>query len=376
MSKVRNTPAGEANRTRGYLWDPRLGDWVFYPHPDLRTLRIYQETAGKVYTVDQLRFDRACDDLLIRVPEHAHHLRLKDWYGDRQGAWRLDKIQYRNGAFVDVVNDLAPWRRLSELVSRDRLELPPQDASGGLAASAVTTRDERQTGAPRSSRVIVGTPGDDITKGTGEDDRIYTGTGRDRVSAGAGDDMITVAHGGSGDPCPDNKHIRGGGGVDTVDYHSAFVEAGTGIQASLAKREVRWGTRGIDRLINVENVVGTDAADRFEGDRKDNVMTGRKGDDEYVVTFGGGKDQIDDWDDTEGNVDTLRFGPGIRTDLLLKRTEGPDLVIQLLQEDGLYDTRVTIRNGTQRQFAIERFMLDDGSQFQLNHLGTLPFSLL
>lgn len=370
MNGRRETPAGKADSKRGYLWVTKSGDWTFGPDPELRTLTIYQETAGGVHAVEQLRFNREGEDLVIQVPEQSHRLRLQGWYDGHETRWRVHKIQYRSGLTATVRDDDKPWDwvRLSELVSGGRHDLPQRDAPAG---TSVPAGDGRETVAPRTSHAASRTPMDGITHGTDRNDDINTGTGPKRVYAGAGDDRIVVNHQLSGSLPSDNKYIRGGPGNDTVDYKSAFDSHLIGIDASLKTRLVTWGTSGHDRLVNVENIIGTVAADRFEGDAKDNVMTGLGGNDVYVVTRGGGKDEIVDLDAADGNVDTILFGPGIRREDLRVSVAGNDVMVEVLAEDGGADTVTTIRNGVLKASAIERLQLDDGTIHEWRDLAGL-----
>jgi hypothetical protein len=118
------------------------------------------------------------------------------------------------------------------------------------------------------------------------------------------------------------------------------------------------------------------AATRQGTDSDHMLLTGHQGNDHYVVTLGGGHVEILDQDATPGHVDTIYFGAGIDPRQLFKRTEGPDLVIHVLHADGRYDPLVTIRNGMQSDFAIERFVLADETEFQLDLLTSQSHSVL
>lgn len=148
---------------------------------------------------------------------------------------------------------------------------------------------------------IIGTPQDDIFRGSifpniirggagndqlfsyGDRDFIYGGPGNDYINggydidiidAGPGDDRILVATVSRGD------HVDGGPGMDTFDL-SKFTASPYHVDLSnRTSREL--SDRGIDiyKLENVENVVGTALNDIIIGDEKDNVLTGSGGDDD------------------------------------------------------------------------------------------------
>ncbi|UZH44154.1 calcium-binding protein [Roseateles amylovorans] len=190
----------------------------------------------------------------------------------------------------------------------------------------------------------------------------------------------------------DGKWLDGGDGIDTVDYRTALQRHDQGIDASLASGTVSaagrpgagteigsdgsWGQ--IDRLVGIENLGGTDAADRLEGDAANNRLVGYRGNDVYRFGRGGGADVILDEDDTAGHVDTLIFGPGIAaTDLTFARV-GNDLRIEL-QPDGtsaasgqaaspwpVGTDSVTVEGWfTDARFRLESIQLQDGTSVRL-----------
>ncbi len=109
------------------------------------------------------------------------------------------------------------------------------------------------------ANAIWGGAGDDTIRGGGGDDTLYGGAGDDVLAGGSGDDLI-----------------HGGAGIDTASY------AGTtaGVTVSLAKTGAQdTGGAGIDRLISVENLVGSAFGDRLTGNSLGNSLLGGGGDD-------------------------------------------------------------------------------------------------
>ena len=101
MNDGRGAPAGKADSKRGYLWDASLGDWAFDPDPELRTLVIYQETAGTVHTVGQLRLHREGD-----AAWPADLLALRDrvaWRDTQQDTLRQDIQDGHCGAMPEAM---------------------------------------------------------------------------------------------------------------------------------------------------------------------------------------------------------------------------------------------------------------------------------
>lgn len=361
--------SGKVDPERGYLWSAGHGSWAFHPADGPRTLTICQETDGTRHTVRDLKFSRSGDDLRIEVPNLPHQLLLKGWYDGVQWhdaaagpSWRIDEIQYRSGTSAATDDRGHPWMRFSDLVP---IGLP--DPAGGEAGGHAVTRkravadDGAGPTGDASGRIVRGDAQNNVLQGSEGSDTIYTDLGQDRVSAGSGNDRIVVAHRGPDSGAPDNKTLRGGRGNDTVDYGGAFESPDVGIDASLKTGIVKWGASGRDQLFGLENIVGTVADDRFEGNARNNVITGNLGNDRYLVTRGGGRDVIVDQDGTMGNVDTILFGPGIRREHLRAHTKDDHVVIELLDDDGRIDTVVTVHQGTRTEFGIERLQLDDNT---------------
>ncbi|KRA65859.1 hypothetical protein ASD79_00825 [Caulobacter sp. Root655] len=139
---------------------------------------------------------------------------------------------------------------------------------------------------------LLGGEGQDWLKGGGGVDALVGGEGADSVWGEAGDDVLD---GGAG-----NDTIDGGAGSDTVTY----LLAGSRVEVDLSIVEdqlTRGG--GIDTLISIENVTGSNYDDLLTGSNLSNILQGGAGDD--VLRGGGGTDIL-----TGGaGDDTFVFGP-------------------------------------------------------------------
>jgi Ca2+-binding RTX toxin-like protein len=102
-------------------------------------------------------------------------------------------------------------------------------------------------GVTEGNDTLVGTAGDDVISGLGGDDQLYGQVGNDALNGDTG-----------------NDYLDGGAGNDNLD-----------------------GGSGND------------------------FLQGREGNDVYLFGPGSGQDTIDDYDWTEGNLDTVRFAPGV-----------------------------------------------------------------
>jgi Ca2+-binding RTX toxin-like protein len=113
--------------------------------------------------------------------------------------------------------------------------------------------------------------GNDYLDGGNGSDTLYGGAGTDTLIGGAGDD-----------------YMDGGAGVDTASYVGA--PAGVTVNLNLAGAQNTVGA-GLDTLVNIENVSGSNFNDVITGNAGDNRLDGNGGDD--VLSAGAGNDRAD-----------------------------------------------------------------------------------
>ncbi|MBW8880740.1 MAG: S8 family serine peptidase, partial [Asticcacaulis sp.] len=126
---------------------------------------------------------------------------------------------------------------------------------------------------------LEGMRGNDVILGREGDDSLNGGAGNDALDGGAGDDRID-----------------GGDGVDRVSYMTAA--AGVVVNLNVARQET--GGSGVDWLYNIENIEGSNYADRLAGGNGATVLWGCGGDDllhghvgNDTLYGGDGSDQLD-----------------------------------------------------------------------------------
>ncbi len=215
-----------------------------------------------------------------------------------------------------------------------------------------------------SADTFIGNNGDNVFEGGDGGDAIYAFGGDDQISGGAGNDALygydgndvisdgsgnDSVYGDNGDDTiiagSGNDYYHGGSGNDTVD----FSQSTSGVEVELKSGKSDGDDSGKDRLVSIENVIGSSGNDEIEGDSGDNILSGGDGNDrieggrgEDVLIGGAGADTFvfKNSDVVSGRnhhgVDRIAdFGAGDRLDFdsLLKGVKYNDLseVVQLTE---------------------------------------------
>jgi hypothetical protein len=242
---------------------------------------------------------------------------------------------------------------LVPLVHADAGAAPPQ-CEGKRATIVGTSGDD----------VLRGTEGDDVMVGLGGDDRLVGGGGNDVMCGSAGDDTLA---GGPGDDV-----LRGGDGVDWA----AYGLAPRGVLIDLAEGTATgWGS---DRVVSIENVLGSPFEDEINGDQGPNTLLGGDrrdflhglGGDDHLeggngddrLSGGGGADVID------GGKGQDRIRGGYGDDVLRGRSGNDDIwpgggndevdggsgADLASYDDGPRRVKVDLRSGSARGFGVDR----------------------
>jgi len=230
------------------------------------------------------------------------------------------------------------------------IDLYFRSALGGQAeGDSIASGFEGLLGGAGNDAIIAHDEVDDTILGAGGDDTIQSfgdfALSRDLLDGGAGDDSI-VAYGGShtlvGGAGADT--LRGGTGLDILvggsgaDLMSGGAQVDTvtyagssaGVTVDLALGLGSGGDAAGDTLAaDIENLVGTDDADRLAGGAGDNRLQGGAGNDTLLGDAG------DDWLDGGTAADSMRGGVGDDTYMLMDpgdvafeaAGEGRDLIL-------------------------------------------------
>jgi VCBS repeat-containing protein len=168
------------------------------------------------------------------------------------------------------------------------------DTHGGSSTAAVNI-------AHQDGHTVLGTTGDDVLVGAA-DSHLHGGDGNDVLLAGPGTNELFGDNGNdmlfSG---PGNDLLDGGAGNNTANYSLATA----GVTVSTAEMGAQHtGGAGIDTLVNIQNLIGSNFNDHLTGDQGNNVLNGGLGND--VLNGGAGDDLLIGG---PGN-NTLTGGPG------------------------------------------------------------------
>ncbi|MBW8882013.1 MAG: hypothetical protein JF615_11540, partial [Asticcacaulis sp.] len=154
---------------------------------------------------------------------------------------------------------------------------------------------------------LYGFGGPDTIMGRGGADKLGGGDGADNISGGAGDDTLT---GDAGDDL-----LGGGAGNDLIDGGAGanwalFDDASSGVRVSLAVTGPQDTGAGLDTLVNIQHLYGSNFSDTLTGDDGVNAFIGLGGSDSIaglggsdLIAIGDGANSVDGGT----GVDTLYF---------------------------------------------------------------------
>ncbi len=121
------------------------------------------------------------------------------------------------------------------------------------------------------NNTLAGLAGNDTLTGNGGNDFLLGWSGNDTLSGGTGNDLL---NGGSG-----NDRLDGGDGIDTVTYITATAAVTVDIDQMAAPGPQNTGGAGLDTLVNIENLTGSNFNDRLSIQWFEGVLDGGAGND-------------------------------------------------------------------------------------------------
>lgn len=229
------------------------------------------------------------------------------------GGAGIDTVSYTDSLQGIVVN-LDENNQYSNPTSPFDLE-PSFAIAAGSAIDGFGTIDTLQ-----NLENITGSNFDDVLIGNSDANQIVALAGNDLLIGNAGNDTLD-----------------GGDGIDTVSYR----RDPKAIVVNLEQGTATDGFGNIDRLLNIENVVGSNGNDRLIGNDQTNILSGGNGDD--VIEARGGDDTLygNDGNDIllgEAGNDTLIGGAGAD---VLNGGEGSDTASYITAPSGVIASLTT-----------------------------------
>ena len=171
--------------------------------------------------------------------------------------------------------------------------------AGGSGKGTLTggSGDDTLVGNGGSDRLNGGS-GDDSLRGGSASDRLDGGNGYDRLNGGSGNDTFLASTG--------HDTLNGSSGADLVNIGAHFNHTAV---VDLAAGTAHFGGANTARLYDIENVIGTKAADNIAGDGVANRLTGGGGKDTLAGVAGndtldgkGGNDRLNGAATTTGSL--------------------------------------------------------------------------
>jgi Ca2+-binding RTX toxin-like protein len=146
--------------------------------------------------------------------------------------------------------------------------------------------------------IMNGLGGDDVLHGKGGNDNINGDARNDRLFGDEGNDLLD----GGLQEGDDSDLLDGGSGIDTASYSQAQGGADVNLAQGIAQ-----GGGNLDELVSIENLTGTNFADKLVGDGAANFIQGAGGVD--GINGAGGADKLNG----NGGNDTLNGGANADT---------------------------------------------------------------
>ena len=149
--------------------------------------------------------------------------------------------------------------------------------SGGLGDDSIEGFSSRDTlEGNLGNDNLSGGSGNDSLRGGGDNDTLSGGSGEDKLFGDAGNDILLSGS--------DRDTVDGGTGIDTASY----ANSNAAVNINLLTNTVSGGFAQGDRLISIENLIGSDFNDNLVGDNSNNFIAGGAGAD--TIDGGSGSD--------------------------------------------------------------------------------------
>jgi Ca2+-binding RTX toxin-like protein len=287
---------------------------------------------GKIHRIDMETLDATGMPTITSVPIEATYFDGVTQEGMVKGAFGavfLDGEGNLYGGLNRGDHDLDGSTGASGAIYKFNVDFENGTATAEFMSESQTTGVNDGAADPRStdpfaeldveSPVLITSP--TLTQVSGGDDKLRGGEGEDNLYGGGGDDIL---HGGTGDDIEyggtGNDKIFGGDGSDTVSG-----DAGDDRIVGGAGNDTMFGGTGSDYLnggTGDDQIFGGDGADKIVGGSGSDIIAGGAGNDHmwggnwwrdgasdtFVVSQGGGKDMIHDFEVKQDQIDLSSYG--------------------------------------------------------------------
>ncbi len=321
-------------------------------------------------SVEDVRYLKSGNDLLITLASGSDSLRLQNWY------LRKDEPEAR------FAND--------QSFSYDEL------STEGITLTG-TERSDIMQAADNFGWHLLGLAGDDILKGGDGADFLFGGAGNDTLIGHAGSDILK---GGAGNDLfiiegreSGFKRFIGGAGFDTIlggagndiirvkNFQGTNsvekINGGLGVNRIVGSQLDDIIDLSATRVVNIasiaggagsDKIIGSSSSDKLDGGQGNDLLTGGKGNDTYILGRGYGVDTVIEKDTTFGNVDTVQFLSGILFDQIWFSHANNNLEVSIIGTE----TKMTINDWyLDSANHVEQFRSSDGKVLLDNQVETL-----
>ncbi|WP_445354229.1 calcium-binding protein [Microbulbifer sp. EKSA008] len=252
--------------------------------------------------------------------------------------------------FIDVVQGISPYsdevfQQFASSMEKQTVALDPSIRDSML--SIVRAGEDHIVG-DSTGDYLRGYGSDDFIEGLSGNDTLYGGEGNDRLFGGEGSDLIL---GGEG-----NDELQGHDGDD------ALV-----------------GGDGNDRIYggnNDDNLSGGAGQDYLYGGEGDDVLSGGGGygdylsggggNDKYLYRIGDGNTTIDNYDTSEGRLDTLKLLNGINPSEVKLTRSSYNLVLTVNSSGEVITVSNYFRDDAMAGYALDTIEFSDGTIWDID----------
>ena len=397
--------SAEQVTNKGLIKDGSAGDMDLYGVPDFATtfiagpntrmtgnsgmdIYVYNPGSGEVHISDPgggaVRFGSGVSatatlglgdgSLLIQLGNQGDKIYLENFDPtDAENFESVSDFEFANGSTLS----------LQDLLDQGF------DLSGTADADTIT-------GTSVTDRILAGA-GDDVLQGGRGNDTLDGGAGSDVYLFSRGDGVDTINE---GDATPGNVdtirfddsvsvadvrvsreglnlYLSTDGSTDRIEISNWFGEgADTVEQVEFADGTV-WGKAELEARLPIaitgtegdDELSGSEAFEVFNGQGGNDILSGGAGNDVYLFKRGDGQDIIDDYDETLGNIDTIRFDSGISAaDVRVTFDSYGHLFLGI---DGTED-RIQLNSWMEGEaYQVERVLFADGTVWKQEDLAAM-----